>query len=75
MNPEEVSEAIHSIPQSKLLKFTNLFIDYVDNENLNELYEIIKIDKKPDENLCKNLVNDAKRNQKLFHWISVLLQL
>ena len=75
MDSVEIADAIKTIPHSKLLKFTNLFVDYVDSDNLNELHEMIKIDQKPSDNFYKNLVNDAKQNHKLFQWISVLLRL
>lgn len=74
MNPVEIHETIQSIPHQKILKFLNLFVDYVDNSNLYELKQMIEKKETPSLNFLEKVVENAKNDQKLFQWIEVLLK-
>lgn len=69
----DVKSTLHS-NNDKIIKYTELFIDYVDNHHLNELYHSLKNNIIPSDELIKNIINDSEKNQKLFQWIEVLVR-
>ena len=59
----------------KKKRFIEMFKDYVNNDNLNMLYDTIEDNKVPSDELIKNIVDDSQKNQKLFQLIEVLFTL
>lgn len=74
MNSYEISETIAQDTESKLLKYFDLFVEYVNHPTLYELHENIKLKQNPSSQLIKQLVQDAKKDKKLFQFIEVLLK-
>ena len=58
----------------KIVRYTEMFIDYIDNENFEKLYNTIKNNEIPSDELLKNILNDSEKDQKLFQWIEVLVR-
>jgi hypothetical protein len=69
----DVKSTLHS-NNDKIIKYTELFIDYVDNNHLNELHHSLKNNMIPSDELIKNIIHDSEKNQKLFQWIEVLVR-
>jgi hypothetical protein len=71
---DEFTSVVTNVESDKILKYFELFVGYVDNRNLDKMYEIIQKKENPSPELIKELVVEAKTNQKLFQFIEVLLQ-
>jgi hypothetical protein len=69
----DVKATLHS-KNDRIIKYTELFVDYIDNRNLNELYFHLKNNLIPSDDMIKNIIDDSKKNQKLFQWIEVLVR-
>jgi hypothetical protein len=69
----DVKSTLHS-NNDKIIKFTELFINYIDNHHLNELHHSLKNNIIPSDELIKNIILDSEKNQKLFQWIEVLVR-
>jgi len=71
---DELTSMVTNVESDKILKYFELFVGYVDNRNLDKMYEIILRKENPSPELIRELVVEAKTNQKLFQFIEVLLQ-
>ena len=76
---KDVKDTIQSTSQSvsqyeRICKYTEMFVEYVDNNNLYELHFYLKNKMIPTDDLIKNIVIDSKTNLKLFQWIEVLVR-
>jgi len=69
-----VTNTIVDTDSKDIFKYFDLFVDYIDNPNLYEMYENLKMKIVPSSDLIKRVVKDAKTNQKLFQFIELLLK-
>jgi len=69
-----VTNTIVDTDSRDIFKYFDLFVDYVDNPNLYEMYENLKMKNVPSSDLIRRVVKDAKTNQKLFRFIELLLK-
>jgi hypothetical protein len=71
---DELTSMVTNVESDKILKYFELFVGYVDNRNLDKIYEILQKKENPSSELIREIVLEAKTNQKLFQFIEVLLQ-
>ena len=71
---DELTSMVTNVESDKILKYFELFVGYVDNRNLDKMYEILQKKENPSPELIGEIVLEAKTNQKLFQFIEVLLQ-
>lgn len=60
----DVKSTLHS-NNDKIIKYTELFIDYVDNNHLNELHHSLKNNMIPSDELIKNIIHDSEKKSKI----------
>ena len=59
--------------QDKIKKYTEFYLDYVNHPYLYKLHEILSNKEKLSNDFFDNFVEQAKKDQKLYQWVEVLL--